>query len=120
MFNEKNEEAALMVDASNALNAINRETFLYSTKILSLSISTYINNCYSSPKDIFIKDPCSIKSEKEKTQGDPTAMAIYTPRITPLLAWLRPKKILLFTEKKTSPERPQFFCFNQFNCFFLK
>lgn len=71
MFNEKNEEAALMVDASNALNAINRETFLYSTTILSLSISTYINNCYSSPKDICIKDPCSIKSEKEKTRGDP-------------------------------------------------
>ena len=31
-----------MVDASNAFNTINRETFLYSTKILSLSISTYI------------------------------------------------------------------------------
>ena len=47
MFNKESTEAVLMVDASNAFNAINREAFLHNTKILCPAISTYVNNCYS-------------------------------------------------------------------------
>ena len=81
----------LMVDASNAFNAINREAFLHNTKILCPSISTYVNNCYSSPTDLYIQGGRSIKSEEGTTQGDPTAMAIYALGITPLLVWLSKK-----------------------------
>ena len=38
MFNKESREAVLMVDTSNAFNAINREAFIYNTKILCPSI----------------------------------------------------------------------------------
>ena len=72
-----------MVDASNTFNTINWEAFLHNA---NFSVSTYINNCYSSPTDLYIKGGRSIKSEEEATQSDPTAMAIYALGITPLLA----------------------------------
>ena len=88
MFNKESTEAVLMVDASNAFNAINREAFLHNTKILCPSISAYVNNCYSSPTDLYIQGGQSIKSEEGTTQGDPTPMAIYALGIMPLLQWL--------------------------------
>ena len=91
MLNKESTEAVLMVDASNAFNAINREAFLHNTKILCPSISTYVNNCNSSPKDLYIQGGRSTKSEEGTTQGDSTAMAIYALGITPLLAWLSKK-----------------------------
>ena len=94
MFNKESTEAVLMVDASNDFNAINREAFLHNTKILCPSISTYVNNCYSSPTDLYIQGGRSIKSEEGTTQGDQamtTAMTINALGITPLLAWLSKK-----------------------------
>ena len=91
MSNKESTEPVLMVDASNAFNAINREAFLHNTKILCPSISTYVNNCYSSPTDLYIQGGRSIKSEEGTTQGDPTAMAIYALGITLLLVWLSKK-----------------------------
>ena len=76
-----------MVDASNAFNAINREAFLHNKKILCPSLSTYVNNCYSSLTDLYIQGERSIKSKDGITQGDLTAMAIYALAITPVLAW---------------------------------
>ena len=91
MFNKESTEAILMVEASNAFNAINRETFLHNTKILCPSISAYVNNSYSSPTDLYSQGGRSIKLEEGTTQDDPTAMAIYALGITPLLAWLSKK-----------------------------
>ena len=65
-----------MVGASNAFNAVNRETFLHNTKTLCSSISTYVKNCYSSPTDLYIQGGRSINSEEGTMQGDPTAMTI--------------------------------------------
>ena len=80
-----------MVDASNAFNSINREAFLHKTKIICPSLSTYNNNRYSTPSKLYIQGGISLKSEEGTTQGDPTAMAIYTLGITPLIAWLSKK-----------------------------
>ena len=77
-----------MVDASNAFNAINRETFLHNTKILCPSVSMYINNCYSSPTDFYIQGCRSVKSEEETTQRDPKGIAISALGITSLLTLL--------------------------------
>ena len=55
MFNKENTEAVLMVDSSNAFNAINREAFVHDMKILCPSISTFISNCYLSPTDLHIQ-----------------------------------------------------------------
>ena len=71
MFDKESTEATLMVDASVVFNAINRDAFLQNTKILCQSISTYINNCYSSPTELYIQCERPIKSEEGTTQGDP-------------------------------------------------
>ena len=91
MFKKESRESVLIEDASNAFNAINWETCLHNTKILCPSISTYVNNCYSSPTDIYIQGGRSIKSEERTTQGDPTIMTIYALGITLLLVWLSKK-----------------------------
>ena len=80
-----------MVDPPNAFIAINREAFLHNTKILCPSISTYINNCYSSPTVLCIQSRRFIKLEEGATQGDPTTLAIYALGITPLFASLGKK-----------------------------
>ena len=56
-------EAVLMANESNTFNAINWKSFLHNTKILCPSISTYINNCFSSPTDHYAQGGRSIKSE---------------------------------------------------------
>ena len=91
MFNKESTEAVLMVNASNPFNTINREAFLHNTKILCPSISTYINNCYLSPTDLYIQGVRCIKSEERTTKSDPTAMVISALCITPLLEWLSKK-----------------------------
>ena len=76
MFNKESTEAVLMEATSNAFNAINRKAYLHNTKTICRSMSTYVNNCYSSPTDLYIQGGRSIKSEEGTTQGDTTAMAI--------------------------------------------
>ena len=97
MVNKECTEAVLMVDASNASNAINREAFLHNTKILCTSISACVNNCYSSPTDLYIQGGQSIKSKEGTTPGYHTAMAIYAFGIMPLLVWLSKKSKMKVT-----------------------
>ena len=40
-------EAVLLVDASNALNSINRNVFLHNVAIICPTITIYVKNCYS-------------------------------------------------------------------------
>ena len=87
MFNEDDTEAVLMVDASNAFNSINRESFLHNTKLLCPASATFINNCYSITSDLFVQGGKRWKSLEGATQGDPAAMTIYALAITPPLAW---------------------------------
>ena len=65
MFSKESTEAVLMVDASNPnkLGGI-----LHNTKILCPLISTYLNNCYSSPAGLYIQGGRSKKSEEGTTQ----------------------------------------------------
>ena len=74
MFCQEDAEAVTMVDASNAFNSIDCGAFLHNLKILCPSLSTYINNCYSSLTDLYVQGDRSIKSEKGKAQGDLSTM----------------------------------------------
>ena len=87
-FNEDDSETVLMVNAWNAFNSINREAFLYNTKVLCPASATFINKCYSAPNDLFVQGDKHLKSLEGATQGDPAAMALYVLGITPLLTWL--------------------------------
>ena len=69
-------EAALLVDATNAFNALNRQVALQNIRHLCPSISTILINLYRSPVYLFV-DGDVILSQEGTTQGDPLAMPMY-------------------------------------------
>ena len=81
-----------MLDALNAFSAINREAFFHNTKILCPSISTYINNCYSSATDLYIQGAWSKKVRwGNNTRWPHSNGNICIQKNTPLFAWLSKK-----------------------------
>ena len=85
IFKDEETEAVLLIDAENAFNSINRTVMLRNISWSCPILSTYINNCYCSPANLFIIGGSKIMSKEGTTQGDPTAMAAYALGITPLL-----------------------------------
>lgn len=83
-FQEESTEAALLVDASNAFNSLNRLSALHNIRHLCPSIATILINCYRAPTDLFI-DGDVILSQEGTTQGDPLAMPMYALATVPLI-----------------------------------
>ena len=55
IFEEEETDDILLVDASNAFNALNRAVYkLHNIKYLSPSMATDIRNCYSTPSRLFV------------------------------------------------------------------
>ena len=87
MYNNENNYAVLL-DASNALNSLNRELFPYNVSYICPAISFFVKICYSSPSRLFIIGGKELKTKEGITQGDPVSMAIYGIRVTPLINML--------------------------------
>ena len=82
IFGQDDCEAILLVDAKNAFNSMNRKTMLHNIKVKCPPLSTYVNNIYNEPSNLYIHNSGSsgvkvIKSMEGTTQGDPVAMAMY-------------------------------------------
>ena len=84
IFESPETEAAILVDATNAFNCLNRQVALRNIHQLCPSLSTILTNTYREDIDLFI-DGESILSQEGTTQGDPLAMAMYAIAITPLI-----------------------------------
>ncbi len=86
-------EAALLVDASNAFNCLNREAALrlHNTRFVCPSISTMLINTYRVLTVLFM-DGEEIYSREGTTQGDPLAMLMYAIATIPLIKRL-PKSV---------------------------
>ena len=69
-------EAALLVDASNAFNSLNRNSALHKIHFECPAISTILINTYREPSKLFI-DGELINSREGNTQGDPLAILMY-------------------------------------------
>ena len=82
---ESNEcEAILLVDASNAFNALNRQTALRNIRRLCPALATVLINSYRAEADLLV-DGDVIKSREGTTQGDPLAMPMYAIATIPLI-----------------------------------
>ena len=88
MYNDENNVAVLLVDASNAFTSLNREVFLHNISYICPTISAFIKNCYNSPSRLVIIGGKKLKSNDGTTQGDPVSMAIYGIGVTPLISML--------------------------------
>jgi hypothetical protein len=85
IFDAQSTDAALLVDADNAFNSLNRAVLLHNIRYLCPPMATYIRNCYSIPSRLFVLGGTEILSSEGTTQGDPLAMPVYAIGITPLL-----------------------------------
>ena len=77
-------EAALLVDASNAFNSMNRATALANVRSLCPSLAKLLINCYRESSDLYI-DGEVIQSQEGTTQGDPLPMPFYALVTIPLI-----------------------------------
>ena len=77
-------EAVILIDATNAFNALNRETALRNIRHLCPPLSKILINTYRNDIQLFI-DGETLLSQEGTTQGDPLAMAMYAIGILPLI-----------------------------------
>ena len=55
IFKDKEVEAAILVDATNAFNSISREAMLHNIAVKCPEINRYVQNCYGKPSKLFVK-----------------------------------------------------------------
>ena len=75
------------MDATNALNSLNRSVALHNIQQLYPTLARILINTYCSPVFLFISSD-TILSEEGTTQGDPLAMPMYAIAMIPLIRCL--------------------------------
>ena len=89
IFQDSDIEAALLVDATNAFNSINRQTALHNINIICPPLAQVLINTYRFPFRLFVTGSGEISSTEGTIQGDPLAMAMYAFAISPLINKLK-------------------------------
>lgn len=84
VFESADTDPIVLVDASNAFNALNREVALRNVLRLCPSIAKVLINTYRGNGDLYI-DGEVLSSQEGTTQGDPLAMVMYAIAVIPLL-----------------------------------
>ena len=82
-FELEENEAILLVDATNAFNVLNCQVALHNIRHLCPPIATMLINSYRSPSDLFVDG--DILSQEGTTQGDPLAMPMYGLATIPII-----------------------------------
>ena len=83
--NDPDTEAILLIDASNAFNALNRKAALNNIRYTCPEFSNYLINLYRKDAELFIdKSNEIIMSREGTTQGGPESMAFYACSTIPL------------------------------------
>ena len=95
IFEEEENDAILLIDASNAFNSLNREALLHNIRYICPPIAIYVRNCYGKPSRMFVAGGQEIESSEGTTQGDPMAMPSYAMGILPMLARIKPEDEVL-------------------------
>ena len=88
MFEADDNDAVLLIDASNAFNSLNRSAALHNIRILCLTLLTFAINTYREPARLFIRGGKEIKSAEGTTQGDPIAMGLCAVSLQQLITHL--------------------------------
>ena len=83
-FESSEAEAILLVDASNAFNALNRQVALQNIRRLCPPIATILINSYRNSTELFV-DGEVILSQEGTTHGDPLAMPMYGLATIPII-----------------------------------
>ena len=98
IFKDKEVEAAILVDATNAFNSINREAVLHRIAVKCPEINRYVQNYYGNHLNSSLVDgkqngdKCILYSEEGTAQRDPIAMAMYALGLSVLQLKLKHEK----------------------------
>ena len=87
-FESDDNEALLLVDATNAFNSLNRQVALHNIRSLCPPLATILINTYRDPTELFV-DGNILFSQEGTTQGDPLAMPMYALATIPLIKKLK-------------------------------
>ena len=99
LYEDKETEAIILVDAENAFNLMNRKVALNNIQHICPSLSTYIINSYRNAANLYVagaNEP--FHSDEGVTQGDNSAMGFYACSMMPLLKQLVMKKEITVEE----------------------
>ena len=78
MFEDDSTEAVILIDASNAFNALNRKAALHNIQHLCPEFATFTKNLFRCDAELFLADSDDIiLSEEGTTQGGPESMSFY-------------------------------------------
>ena len=88
-YQQPETEAILLIDASNAFNALNRKLAMRNIDRICPSLTSAVYNSYIYPSKLFVNGE-TLLSEEGTTQGDPIAMAMYGISIMPMIRKLNP------------------------------
>ena len=103
IFESDDTDAVLLIDASNAFNALNRAAALHNIRILCPIIAIYAINTYRQPARLFVIGGKEIVSAEGTTQGDPLAMGLYALSIQPLITSLQAASSLQMMPVELAP-----------------
>ena len=78
MFDSDETEAVLLIDASNAFNALNRKAALHNIEYTCPEFATFARNLYQCDAELFVPGSEDIVMSREgTTQGGPESMGLY-------------------------------------------
>ena len=84
IMDDDNTQAALLVDAQNAFNLLNRQLALINIHRICPSIAPILTNIYRGDSNLYVQGETVI-SREGVMQGDPLAMAMFAVGIVPLI-----------------------------------
>jgi len=85
IYEDNEDDAVVLIDASNAFNSLNRKAALHNIGILCPIMHTFASNLYQPQARLFVQGGAEISSSEGTTQGGPESMAIYALATVPLL-----------------------------------
>ena len=88
IFEADETDAALLIDASNAFNSLNRAAALHNVRVICPAIAIYVINTYRAPARLSVVGGKELESSEGTTQGDPLAMSLYAVSLQPLITRL--------------------------------
>ena len=88
-------EAVILIDATNAFNLLNRKPALENIKLICICPALFnaVKNSYSSPSPLYVNGT-TLWSEDGTTQGDPLARCMYGVAIPPLIQKISKVKVI--------------------------
>ena len=92
-FKKEECEAAILVDADNAFNRLNRKAALHNIQRTCPGLFTFLKNSYRESAMLYLPDGTYIMSEEGVTQGDNLAMAMYAVSTKTMISQLADERI---------------------------